>query len=168
MIATRRDDRRWERERDREDIRHTREIEQSEQKHRRDGLLAWRQERAKAYAEFIAAARRWERVLFGFDETSPAIDVRNQVPRMGELLQELDSTSATVELIGSPDVRAAAVQLSAACGSFLHWVVYELGRQDIDSSAGEAVLGHRDAVSASIQAFRTASRSDLLVEDEQT
>ncbi|WP_206793992.1 hypothetical protein [Amycolatopsis sp. MtRt-6] len=61
LIASKREDRRWLRERDREDVRHAREIEVFNKRLFHDSLADWRSERVLAYQEFLDSFDDWWR-----------------------------------------------------------------------------------------------------------
>lgn len=95
---------RWQQEREREDLRWQREQERLEAERRRDTILAWRQDRLDSLASYLAAAQ----------ECYNSIYYAGRRETIDETLTRARETFSRVELISEPDVRDAALKVLLA------------------------------------------------------
>lgn len=105
-LAARRDDRRWQRELDREEVRLRHERQLAEDRR-------WREERLSAYAQFIEVMQQWEQaiteVAFAQEDDEPVDPAL--IDRMEQLDELIRPALARVILVGSPNVHAQCQEL---------------------------------------------------------
>ncbi|WP_206784663.1 hypothetical protein [Amycolatopsis sp. MtRt-6] len=112
LINSRREDRRWEREAAREELRHRRETERLAAERAHAMTLHWSQERRDAYAgllkesdECLRALLEWVEAL---DRKKPTGEIE---ARLSEHARALRSFHAAVDILGSPGIREMAEEL---------------------------------------------------------
>lgn len=105
-LGARREERRWQRERERDDVRWRRERELGLQRR-------WRDERFAAYAQFIDVMNQWEQaiteVAFAQEDDEP-VDP-SLIERMEQLDEQARPVLARITLVGSPGVQAQCQEL---------------------------------------------------------
>jgi hypothetical protein len=105
-LGTRREERRWQRERERDELWWRRERELSLQRR-------WQDERFAAYAQFIEVMNQWElaitEVAFAQEDDEP-VDP-SLIERMEQLDEQARPVLARITLIGSPNVQAQCQEL---------------------------------------------------------
>jgi hypothetical protein len=105
-LGSRREERRWQRERERDELRWRRERELSLQRR-------WQDERFAAYAQFIDVMNQWElaitEVAFAQEDDEPVDPAL--IERMEQLDEQVRPVLARITLIGSPSVQAQCQEL---------------------------------------------------------
>jgi hypothetical protein len=100
LIASRREDRRWQRERERDDLRHEREIERLRLQHAREVDLAWRSERHTAYTRLLNVLLAFESKVHAPIENPAVVHDPAERAEVRRLHHELHNTY-TLVLVGS-------------------------------------------------------------------
>lgn len=128
LINARLENRRWIREREREDLRWERERGKDREGRVHDARMQWREHRASIYGDFLVAfdvfhvaATDRAHLLYTF-ATSGASEPGNEFDqfnydRLEELATSLAAASAPVDLAATKEVREAAVHMVAASGA---------------------------------------------------
>ncbi|WNV82223.1 hypothetical protein [Umezawaea sp. Da 62-37] len=111
-ITAKRDDRRWEREREREELRWQREREQQFDERRHQLRLDWRERRLDVYSEYLSAAEALQEpltALFSLSLTHEQIEtIENDFEPHS---RRAAAALKVIQVIGSPDLTAICVKL---------------------------------------------------------
>ncbi|MBE8521079.1 hypothetical protein ILP97_26930 [Amycolatopsis sp. H6(2020)] len=141
LINSRREDRRWEREAAREELRHRRESERLAADRAHAIALHWAQERKDAYAgllketgEFLTALLKCVEALARHEPVSESQAL------MGEHARAVASFHAAVDILASPRIRVLADDLvQAAVGARI-----TVTSKGVDNSSRESALRKAD------------------------
>ncbi|WP_086845794.1 hypothetical protein [Amycolatopsis kentuckyensis] len=115
LINSRREDRRWEREAAREELRHRRENERLAAERAHAITLHWSQERKDAYAGLLKEADDYLRTLLKYVEALEHKGPTGEfLTLMSKHAQAAGSFHAVVDILASPLIRAAADELARA------------------------------------------------------
>jgi hypothetical protein len=163
LIASGREDRRWDREREREDIRAQRDHEKEIRERAHDMKVQWRAERKFAYAELLAVLTSWQEVFlsqtirqYQTDDTSAKREILEARRALVGARDPVRDALAQVDLVGSPK---AAEQAHMAIRR-IHSIEDDWFRNCRDLQC-EGVMSHCDQWSLLIGQFREILRADL-------
>ncbi|MGW3996828.1 hypothetical protein ACWEF6_25360 [Amycolatopsis sp. NPDC004772] len=119
LINSRREDRRWEREAAREELRHRREVERLTAERAHAITLHWSQERKDAYAGLLKETGEYlSALLVCMEAVARGETPSESLKLMGEHAHAAASFHAAVDILASPRIRALADDLvQAAVGA---------------------------------------------------
>jgi hypothetical protein len=157
LIASRREDRRWDREREREDIRAQRDREKEHRQRVYDMKVQWRAERQLAYKELLSVLASWHEVFL--QQTVGQCQSDNITAARRALVEArfpLRDALATVDLVSSPEAAKEAHSTIARIHSIEDdWFrVYQ-------GIKCENMMSHYDNWGRLIDQLRDVMRADL-------
>lgn len=125
LIASRRDDRRWQREREREDLRHEREMERLQLQHEREVDLAWRSERHAAYTRLLTTLLAFESKVYAPIENPEVVTDAAHREEVRRIHKELHDVYVLVMVGSGSAVDEAGRKMIFTCKRIARW--YEPG-----------------------------------------
>jgi hypothetical protein len=171
FIATRREDRRWERERDREDLRWQRERERLQDQLRHEMGVQWRERRLEVYSQLLSAithflkvgARLKEAELRAAGPGGPVNDQQYTRVDLQECAKGIRDLVNVVSLIASSRIQSACIIVDYEMARWLsEFCLSERGNPEVLTM--EDLLGREEDLVKAHQALLNEMRTELGVD----
>ncbi|MFE9747568.1 hypothetical protein ACFYOT_21920 [Saccharothrix saharensis] len=115
-LVSRRDDKRWTRERDREDLRYERERQRLADERAHAARLHWSEKRVEAFGHYLATLDAWLRHARFITTLSHELPDRDRLNEMGLVANDLHEQTGPIQLMtGDEDTRWLVMELVGKC-----------------------------------------------------